>query len=242
MNEVIVVDNLEFEVRRSSRRKTLGLTVDRAGELVIHSPEAASEAELLKWAQERLLWVHRKLLQKEENGREVRRLEVVSGETIGYLGQNYRLKIVEDQPVPLQFDGQWFLLREQDRMSAPKHFREWYQDAGSAWLKDRVHVWEPKVDVSASRITVSDLGFRWGSCGKNGVIHFNWRLLQLSVFVVDYVVVHELVHLHEHNHTPEFWRILSRVMPDWRERKEELSHKRGEMLWCAESEALRAKP
>ncbi len=231
MNEVLVVDNLEFEVRRSPRRKMLGLTVDRAGELVVHSPATASETELHDWVEQKLLWVHQKLLRKEEYSSGSGRLEMVSGENIAYLGRNYRLRIVKEQPVPLRFDGQWFSLRERDRQEAPRHFQDWYQDTGAEWLMERVRFWEPKAGISASKITVNDLGFRWGSCGKNGSLYFNWRLLQLPVRLVDYVIAHELVHLRERNHTPEFWRILGRVLPDWKERKEELSRKRAEMVW-----------
>jgi len=231
MNSVLTVDNLEFEVRRSPRRKTLGLTVDRAGELVVHSPETTSEAELHKWVAKKLLWVHQKLLLKKVHSGGVHRLEAVTGESIAYLGQNYRLKIVKDQTSPLQFDGQWFLLREDDRLDAPRHFQSWYQNAGAQWLNERVQFWEPKVGKAAAKIVVGDLGFRWGSCGKNSVLYFNWRLLQLPVFLVDYVVAHELVHFHELNHTPNFWRILGRVLPDWKERKDQLSHRSAEMPW-----------
>ena len=234
MKEVLVVDNLEFEVRRSIRRKKLGLTVDRAGELVVHAPTTISDNELHQWVKQKLLWVHQKLLSKEEHSRGIQRLEMVSGENIAYLGQNYRLKMVKDQLVPLTFDGQWFFLRRRDRLNAVKHFQNWYQNVGTTWLNDRIQFWTPKAGVSASKIVVSDLGFRWGSCGKNGVLHFNWRLLQLPVRLVDYVVTHELVHLYENNHNPEFWRILGRVLPDWKERKEELSRKQSEMLWCTD--------
>lgn len=223
MNEVLVVNNLQFEMRRSNRRKTIGLTVDRAGDLVLYSPEMISKAELYKWVEQRLLWVHQKLLRKETISLGIHRLEMVSGESIAYLGQNYRLKIVQEQRVPLQFDGQWFSLRARDRHEAPRHFQGWYKSNGLKWLKDRVLFWEPKTGVSASKIFVSDLGFRWGSCGKNGVLYFNWRLLQLPVYLVDYVAVHELVHLHERNHTAEFWRILERVLPDWKRREEEIN-------------------
>ncbi len=236
MNEMLVVDNLEFEVRRSPRRKTLGLTVDRTGELVVHSPETASEAEIHKWVEKKLLWVHQKLLRKEVHSGGVHRLEMVSGESIAYLGQHYRLKIVKDQTAPLQFDGQWFLLREDERLDAPKHFQAWYQDAGTKWLNERVLLWETKAGKAASKIVVGDLGFRWGSCGKNGVLYFNWRLLQLPVSLVDYVVAHELVHLHERNHTQAFWQILDRVLPDWQERKDALSHRSAEMLWCTDGD------
>ncbi|MDO9579583.1 MAG: M48 family metallopeptidase, partial [Bacteroidales bacterium] len=132
-------------------------------------------------------------------------------------------------------------LREQDRLEAPRHFQSWYQNKGTVWLNERVQFWEPKAGLSASKVAVSDLGFRWGSCGKNSSLYFNWRLLQLPVRLVDYVIAHELVHLHERNHTPEFWRILARVLPDWKERKEELSHKRPEMLWCTDDDDVKTR-
>jgi len=83
-------------------------------------------------------------------------------------------------------------------------------------------MWQPRVNAFPSSISVGDLGFRWGSCGKNGNVYFNWRLLQLPVGLIHYVVVHELIHLVEHNHTREFWRVLDRVLPDWRDRKAEI--------------------
>ena len=70
-----------------------------------------------------------------------------------------------------------------------------------------------------------------GSCGKTGILLFNWRLFQLPITLIDYVVVHEMAHLREHNHTPEFWRILDRALPDWQERKLDLQERKAEMNW-----------
>ncbi|RWH97228.1 MAG: M48 family peptidase [Mesorhizobium sp.] len=69
---------------------------------------------------------------------------------------------------------------------------------------------------------VRDLGFRWGSCGKHRTLYFNWRLLQLPVQVIDYVVLHEQVHLLHHNHSKQFWKAMDSVLPDWLVRKQEL--------------------
>jgi len=222
MNETLLIADMEFEVRRSPRRKTLGLTVDRAGELVVHAPESASEDELRRWVRRKMVWVHQKLALKEELAGSAQHPDFVSGESIFYLGRNYRLKLVDDQDEPLHFDGQWFFLRRKDRHDAPQHFRQWYLDAGTQWLCKRVGAWESRAGATPSRLSVGDLGFRWGSCGKNHVLYFNWRALQLPVRLVDYVIVHELVHLRERNHTPEFRRILDCVLPDWRDRKSEL--------------------
>jgi predicted metal-dependent hydrolase len=232
MNEILEIEGLIFEVRRSLRRRTLGLTVDRTGDLVAHAPATTNQEELSQWIKGKLLWVHKTLQRKGENSRLVDRLEVVSGECITYLGQNYRLKIVKDQDTPLYFDRDWFFLRIKDRRQAAHLFQKWYQMNGYHWLTERMPLWEPKAGISSKKIIVGNLGFRWGSCSKKGNLYFNWRLFRLPVHLVDYVIVHELIHLRERNHTPEFWSILGRILPDWRERKEELSHKRAEVLWC----------
>jgi predicted metal-dependent hydrolase len=71
---------------------------------------------------------------------------------------------------------------------------------------------------------VRDLGFRWRSCGVNRVLWFNWRLLQLPVRLIDYVIIHELVHLQDPHHSPEFWQAIDRALPAWRALKDTLRH------------------
>lgn len=219
MNETLQIEGLDFEVRRSSRRKTLGLTVDRGGELVVHAPHETSKEQMERWVQTKLLWVHRKLLLKSEQAGLAHHIEFVSGESISYLGRNYRLKVVDYEKEPLHFDGQWFVLCKRDRNEAVAHFRRWFIGAGTPWLERRIDAWVPKTGKPPSRVVVDDLGYRWGSCGKNDVLYFNWRLLQLPVRLVDYVLVHEMTHLLERNHTPKFWRAMERALPDWRDRK-----------------------
>ena len=88
----------------------------------------------------------------------------------------------------------------------------------------------PRTGSNPARIAVTDLGFRWGSCGRQGVLYFNWRLLQLPVPFVDYVIIHELVHLKEPHHGPKFWRALEPALPDWQKRKEEMRLRAAEFL------------
>src|SRR5207245_7618157 len=145
--------------------------------------------------------------------------EFISGESFFYLGKNLRLRVIGKADVPLQLKGDWFLLRRKDCADAVHHFRNWYLTIGTPWLSNRVEAWVPRVNAKPSRIRVGELGFHWGSCGKKGAAYFNWRLLQLPVRLIDYVVVRELTHLIEHNHGREFWRILARTLTDWRPRR-----------------------
>jgi predicted metal-dependent hydrolase len=232
MNETLTIDRLVFEVRRSTRRKTLGLTMDRGGELVLHAPDGSASDELLRWTRSKLLWVHRKLLSRAEAAPQLAEPAFVSGENFTFLGRNYRLKLLRDASAPLEFDGRYFLLCVSKRAEATKYFRAWYVRNGREWLSRRVELLTRKIAATPSRVSVRDLGYRWGSCGKNGALYFNWRLLQLPARVIDYVIVHELAHLREPHHAPEFWRILDRSLPDWRSRRKELEITARQIYWC----------
>lgn len=230
--ETLQLSNLVFKVRRSLRRSTLGLTVDRFGELVIHAPESSDRDELARWTRSKLIWVHQKLLEKSGALQRVREPEFVSGESFSYLGKTFRLKIVRGAKEPLQFDGKNFLLSDSARTNAVVHFRHWYTQTGTEWLRHRVRLLSRRLGVDATRVNVRDLGYRWGSCSKNGVVYFNWKLLQVAPRVIDYVIAHELAHLLERRHGPELWRILDRSLPDWRARSDELQAKARYIYWC----------
>jgi predicted metal-dependent hydrolase len=148
---------------------------------------------------------------------------------VPYLGRRFRLKVVEKQEHPLQFDGTRFMLRR-DARPAEEHFRRWYVEAGTEWLRRRVERLSQHATSKPDRIEVRDLGFRWGSCGKNGALFFNWKVLQLPLRLVDYIIMHELVHLREGHHGPAFGKALGRAMPDWQKRKDALAGKAKDYL------------
>jgi predicted metal-dependent hydrolase len=231
MSELLKLADLTFEIRRSPRRKTLGLTVDRDGKLVLHTPETAALDELERWTRKKLLWVHQKLAIKQELAPKVRQPEYVPGENFQYLGRGYRLVLVDHQHVPLRLDGGRFILRKDARSEATEHFRRWYIEVGSQWVTRRTHLLKRRVGAEPSRVELRNLGFRWGSCGNRGAVLLNWRLLQLPVRLADYVICHELVHLREPHHGPAFWALLECVQPDWRERKQELAERVQTLYW-----------
>jgi predicted metal-dependent hydrolase len=220
-NETIDLGGLRAEVRRSARRKTVGLTVDRGGELVVHAPEAVALEDVQRWVQTKQLWVHQTLARKQHLSQGLRRAapEFVTGESYSYLGRLYSLKLVREQDQPLRFDGARFLLRRDASPDALRLFRQWYVRTGSAWLSERIGRFTRRTGTSPERIDVRELHYRWGSCGRSGELHFNWRLLQLPVRFVDYVIVHELVHLAHPHHNADFWKQVELALPDWRERK-----------------------
>jgi predicted metal-dependent hydrolase len=232
MSETLEISGLHFEIRRSAKRKTVGLTVDRGSQLVVHAPTDADRNELQSWAGTKLLWVHRKLAIKRELDTKVQSPEYLTGESFNYLGRRYRLRIVAHQDEPLHFGPDGFRLRADARVQALDYFRRWYASVGAPWVQGRVHTLTHKVGAEPLHVEIRDLGFRWGSCTHAGKIFINWKLLQLPARLADYVITHELAHLVVHHHGPEFWALLDRTMPDWKNRQEELRKKATEIYWC----------
>jgi predicted metal-dependent hydrolase len=221
--ESLRVDGLTLELRRSPRRRTLELMVDRDGAVKIYAPQGARSDELARWVRRKLLWLHGKLAAKTDLSSKAGHPEFVSGETFSYLGRSYRLQVLHEQEAPLKFDGARFLLRRDSRPDALEHFRRWYRQVGTTWLQGRVMLLASRVGTMPAEIKVRDLGFRWASCSRTGAITFHWKLLQLPVQLVDYIIIHELTHLGHPHHDAEFWACVDRALPDWRERKAQLA-------------------
>ncbi len=222
ISENLEVGGLTFAVQRSARRRTLELTIERHGGLRVYAPADVSADQLTAWVQRKLLWIHGKLAVKTPQIRQRPTREFAAGESFSFLGRPCRLRLVDLQDAPLQFNGEMFFLRRDARADAEHHFRRWYRLNGLPWVQQRVRFLAPRVGAVPQRVQVRELGFRWGSCGRNGVLRFHWKLLQLPVQLVDYVIVHELVHLVEPHHGPNFWACLERALPDWYERREAL--------------------
>jgi len=219
VTDTLTVDDLTFEVRRSARRKTLEITIDRGGELIVSSPPGIADDVLSDFVREKRFWLYTKLAEKEALQQPVATKEFVSGEGFPYLGRSYRLLLVDEQDVPLKLEAGRFKLVRGEAGQGREHFVRWYSAHAAPWLRKRVGQWASRMGVEPAGVEVRDLGFRWGSCGRAGGVNFHWATILLPATVVDYVVVHELAHLVEPNHTPEFWARVGRTLPEYEQRK-----------------------
>lgn len=213
------VDDLVFELRRSKGRRTMQITVDRGGELLLIAPPDAKVAVLRKFVKEKLFWVYTKLAEKGRLHKPVVPKAYVDGEGFLYLGRSYRLKLVDRQDVPLKLSGGRFNLLRSEVADAREHFVRWYSEHAKTWLAVRVNEFAAGMDVSPSLIKVQDLGFRWGSCGKGGKLYFHWKTILLPARIAEYVTIHEMAHLHVPHHTPAFWLRVEHALPGYAQHK-----------------------
>jgi predicted metal-dependent hydrolase len=233
-DESLTIDDLTIAIRRSASRKTVGITIDRDGDLFVSVPAECPPGRIEQAVQLKRFWIYQKLAAKALLAWPPREHEYTPGEGFAYLGRSYRLKLIDtsDDPGaasrPLRLLGGRFLLSRDARPHAGTHFTEWYVAHAHPWLGQCVRQWAERIDAQPEGITVRDLGYRWASCGHSRTLHFNWRAIQLPPRIVEYVVAHELVHLLELRHDSAFWQRLGRAMPDYAQRKQWLAEQGGQ--------------
>jgi predicted metal-dependent hydrolase len=210
---------LDFELRESPQRRTIGIAVERDGSLTLTAPTGISKDKLEAAVRAKQLWIHQKLVSKEELNRSRTSKRYLTGEGFFYLGKSYRLKFVEHSEVPLKLTNGWFELIRSERPRAREIFIDWYTERLEPILQAEVAFLEAHLEVRAKGFQILDLGFRWGWCSHAGHLQFHWRLAMQPRSVVRYVVAHELGHLREPHHGEVFWQLLEKVLPEYEKQK-----------------------
>jgi predicted metal-dependent hydrolase len=219
VTDTLTIGDLRVTIRRSDRRATIDLTVERDGSLTVRAPMAAEDHELARLVRSREVWIYSKLAEKEMLLRAWKPKEYVAGEGFMYLGRRYRLRLVDDPAAPdVRFTSGWFEMRRDVVEAGADVFARWYADRAREWLAARAHRHGIRAGVVAKPIEVRDLGYRWGSCGVRR-LHFHWRVMTLPPRIIDYVIVHELAHVNEPHHKAPFWERVRQMMPDFEQRR-----------------------
>ena len=227
------IGDLEIEVAVSPRRRTVRLTIERDARVVAAVPPGLPREQLESMLRARTDWIYGKLEAREAAAAARPLKEFVSGEGFCYLGRSYRLKVVDDSPASVALVHGRLLLRRDRVDRAEDDLIAWYRARGQAWLPSRAAPWAERMRAPLSEITVRRLGYRWGSCSSKGAVNIHWATMQLPIALIDYILVHELAHLHESGHAPAFWRVVGRAMPDFVPRRAELE-RYGAQLWLPE--------
>jgi predicted metal-dependent hydrolase len=222
--------NLEYDIVRSSKRRKLTITVERDRSVVVHAPEGTSEDKIRQVVESKRQW----LFEKMHHGQKYTDIphppgkELVNGESALYLGRNYRVAITDTPSGEIEFSQQ-FQVPPKMAKEGVKALLAWYMDRSKLKILPRVPHHARQLGVEYGDACITDSKYRWGSCSVNNNLSFNWRLIKAPMSVIDYVVVHELAHLIEPNHTPRFWNIVKAQNPQTDQAKAWLKE-HGELL------------
>lgn len=205
---------LKYSVRRSPKRKTLTITIERDRGVIVNAPSDASEGTIARILESRRQWIFEKLhhAQKYQELPHPPGKELVSGESALYLGRTYRIEVVAGGDEEIQF-SQGFLIPSSHAQRRKGAMRDWYVARANEKILPRVDRHARALGVEFKRARIVNGRFRWGSCTVRDNVTLNWRLIKAPTFVIDYVIVHELAHLIEGSHSPSFWNIVRTHVP-----------------------------
>ena len=216
-------------VKKSRRSKYIRLSFCSDGGLILHVPYLllVKEIETILYRHKR--WILKRMQQSEQAMGRKPPFSLKHGATLPLLQDHYRLNI----RIEPGKSGYWQISDHTLHLSVPVKNNRWiypgvelwYHSMAESFLSERTYFWAQKMQVEYRRIRVKNQRSLWGSCSGKKNLNFNWRIMLLTPSEADYLIIHELAHLREMNHSPNFWEIVATFFPEYCEVKRELQNK-----------------
>lgn len=209
-------------IRSKKRKKTISLQIDGKSGITVYAPRFTPIAEINRFVEEKQNWIDKSLRRQSLAFLQYKSKEYITGESFCYLGLFYPLEAYND---PLENPGvvfrnnRFFLNCPADRQIRKFYFVSWYKKRARQYLPERVDFYSRMLKLETGGIRITSARRRWGSCSEINHLAFSFRLIMAPPEVIDYVVVHELMHIREKNHSSKFWSLVVEVIPDFKERR-----------------------
>jgi predicted metal-dependent hydrolase len=230
---------IPYAIRRSDREKTVALTIEGRGRLVVTAPGGVSVDKLNGIVRHKAPWVIKRIRRVSDLPPPPSEREFVSGETVRYLGRQFRLKIVETLGEEhARIWAGWYEVPIQPRLRGEARRREVrrrlvgsMREHADLYLPYRLRDVCRLLRIEKPSLVVREQKRRWGSCDVNGVLRINWRIIQAHIPLIEYVLVHELAHLGNRNHNRKFWNAVAQWLPDYEQRRARLRELGPSLVW-----------
>lgn len=196
--------------------------INKNGQITVACPQKTPLAYVEQLMVKKNEWIQEKLKEIGERSDSVTEKSFGTGDEFYYLGETYKLEIINNtkvkKPAVSMESGVMalYLPEAADKEKIKLFLKNWYISEARQLLEDRIKKYSSFIGVFPERLTIREQKTRWGSCSSKGNINFNWKLVMSPLEVVDYVVVHELCHLREMNHSEKFWRLVEAVIPQYK--------------------------
>ncbi len=201
-----------------SKRKTFALEIAGNASLIVRAPEHASLNLIQKIVHKKQNWIEKKQdIAKKRYKKTTKKF--INGEKFLFLGEMYKLYIADDIDSPLVFN-QNFQLSYKHLNKAKEIFVNWYKEKAYEKIPQRVNFYSLISRFKYNKINITNAKKRWGSCSNQRNLNFSWRIVMAPEKVIDYVVIHELVHLKEKNHSKKFWSDVKLLMPNYKTQRQ----------------------
>lgn len=204
-----------------SKRKTVALHVTPEGQVEVRAPLKLPRADIDRFVESKNQWLEKHLKTAKQNNDLKENFSLDYGDPILLLGQS--IPIVARAGSRLGYDGESFYLPPNLPPDEIKRVViQIYTMVAKRALTYKVNDYSQQTGLKANAVKITAAKTRWGSCSGKGSLNFSWRLIMAPDDVIDYVVVHELAHTKELNHSDKFWAIVASILPDYKERESKL--------------------
>ena len=214
-----MMKDIEIDKIIRSKRRTFTLEIKSDARLIVRAPEHASYESIQKIVYKKRSWISKKQKLAEEKYKKVYPKEFVNGEGFLYLGDTYKLCIIDKTDASLTLNTNGFVLAREHVEDAKEVFKKWYRKEARKKISERVAGYSALSGIRYNKVNITNAQKRWGSCSAKGNLNFSWRLIMAPLKVIDYVVVHELAHIEEKNHSKKFWGKVKIMLPDYEKHK-----------------------
>ena len=202
-----------------SKRRTLSLSINENAELIVHAPNQISNKRIEEFIIEKSKWIN-----KNKNLMQSRINEMNNSDSnYLFLGSIYPLIKVNENPNKIDFNGTEFItsIENQDKFKAS--LKSWYKIKFKEIAIPRLNYFSDKYNLKINQVRFKNQKTLWGSCSSKNNINLNYLLVMAPMLVIDYVIIHELVHTIHKNHSENFWNAVEAIMPDYKEAKKWLN-------------------
>ena len=223
-NEIIDIGNvdLEIQIERTNRKRTIALQV-KNNKLIIKTPRSVSKKTLVDLIKRKQQWINqRAILNFEEQN--LKNREFIDNDKFYFRGDEYRLSLILGRKDAVKIEGGLLLVSYVDnktvgRSTIKRLLEDWYLKESIKILKARTEELAQQMRVQPYGITVKNYKTKWGSCTANNKISYNWRIIMAPDHIIEYLIVHELSHIIEPNHSKNFWRNVRKYCEDFKEKR-----------------------
>ena len=223
-NERVRIGNVSLEmlIEYTNRKRTISLQV-KDNKLIIKAPRTVSRKNLDEVIQNKQKWIKRRaILDFEEQ--KLRNRKFINNEKFFFRGNEYRLSLILGGKEEVKIvDGLLLVTFKDDRAIESKNVKslieDWYVRESAKILNTRTYEFAKKMKVRPTGITVKNYVAKWGSCTAKNKISYNWRIIMAPDCIVDYLIIHELCHIIEHNHSKNFWDYVGTYCEDFQKKR-----------------------
>jgi predicted metal-dependent hydrolase len=212
--------NIPYTLKKSrKRRKTISLQIGEKSELVIAAPYFTPIGEINRFVQEKQSWINKTIQRHKEEAIRNKAKEYITGEMFYYLGELFPLETFfeQNERKGLVFWGNRFYLNTADAAeTGVSYFVSWYKKKAKQHLRQRVDFFSQEFNLLAKSVKITSAEKRWGSCSADDNLSFSFRLIMAPPDIIDYVIVHELMHIKEKNHSAAFWKLIETAIPEYK--------------------------